>query len=71
MRNAKTKATCSSKRDQSSPAFIVTDKKNHSNYCTVVYVAGDIRRTRRSTISLKVVKVVSACCVLQLRAIDA
>eukprot|EP00808_Paulinella_micropora_P014441 g48327.t1 len=27
--------------------------------------------TRRSTISLKVVKVVSACCVLQLRAIDA
>eukprot|EP00808_Paulinella_micropora_P003815 g56782.t1 len=34
-------------------------------------VAGDIRRTRRSTVSLKVVKVVSACCVLQLRAIDA
>eukprot|EP00808_Paulinella_micropora_P027546 g67065.t1 len=29
------------------------------------------RRTRRSTISLKVVQVVSACCVLQLRAIDA
>eukprot|EP00808_Paulinella_micropora_P015735 g1129.t1 len=27
--------------------------------------------TRRSTVSLKVVKVVSACCVLQLRAIDA
>eukprot|EP00808_Paulinella_micropora_P015102 g74354.t1 len=29
------------------------------------------QRTRRSTVSLKVVKVVSACCVLQLRAIDA
>eukprot|EP00808_Paulinella_micropora_P027391 g52027.t1 len=36
-----------------------------------IKLAGDICRTRRSPVSLNVVKVVSACCVLQLRAIDA